>query len=350
MVLSAFDHNDLVLTLFEGMFAPNPWDTFLHRLLARTGAGRIVLEVRGSAAAQVRRVAARGAAGGTLEAERAALDAVRHSGLRASRVYALEELLDFDDPGRRAAQDGKLTSARIGDARLIRVAVPDGVSVSLALLHERAAFGAAESALLTALVPAIGIAAGNLGTAALLRVRLAAADDALARAGISQAVVDRQGHVLAADARWHSATAGAALLTAASSAAGAGGTQMVRAPDGGGQTVLVRPLPAPEINDGSKQQQTGDEPGLAIGAVRRGMPLDAATAAPVIAAELGLTPREAALAAQLAAGRSLVEAGRGLHLTEETARNYSKRIYAKTGTSGQADLVRVILSGLAILT
>lgn len=341
MVLSTFDHNDLVLTLFEGMFAPYPWDTFLHRLLARTGAGRIVLEVRGGAAAQVRRVAARGAAGGTLEAERMALDAVRHAGLRASRVYALEELLDFDDAARRAAQDSALAKARIGDARLIRVAVPEGVSASLALLHERAAFGAAESALLTALVPAIGIAATNLAAAALLRVRLAAADDALARTGIAQVVLDRQGHILAADARWQAEAAPPTL--------GAGETQTVRPPEGYGPAVLMRALPFAANGPDAAGGQEGAAAALAIGAVRRHIPLDPAAAAPVIAAELGLTPREAALAAQLAAGQSLAEAARALHLTEETTRNYSKRIYAKTGTSGQADLVRLILSGLAVL-
>ena len=71
--------------------------------------------------------------------------------------------------------------------------------------------------------------------------------------------------------------------------------------------------------------------------------------APLLARELALTPREAALAACLAAGRSLVEAAHELNLTEETARNYSKRIFAKTGTTGQADLVRRSLGGLAPL-
>jgi DNA-binding CsgD family transcriptional regulator len=35
-------------------------------------------------------------------------------------------------------------------------------------------------------------------------------------------------------------------------------------------------------------------------------------------------------------GETIVEAGRRLRLTSETARNYSKRIYAKTGAAGQA--------------
>lgn len=55
-----------------------------------------------------------------------------------------------------------------------------------------------------------------------------------------------------------------------------------------------------------------------------------------------LTPSEARLALGLARGLSLAEAADSLALTLETVRTYSKRIYAKTGARGQADLVRFI--------
>jgi DNA-binding CsgD family transcriptional regulator len=61
-----------------------------------------------------------------------------------------------------------------------------------------------------------------------------------------------------------------------------------------------------------------------------------------------LTRSEAALAARIAGGASLVEAAEGLGLTIETARNYSKRIYVKTGARGQADLVRIVLEGVRL--
>ena len=56
-----------------------------------------------------------------------------------------------------------------------------------------------------------------------------------------------------------------------------------------------------------------------------------------------LSAREAALAEKLSCGLSIIEAGRDLQLSDETARNYSKRLYTKTGTRGQADLVRKVL-------
>ena len=60
----------------------------------------------------------------------------------------------------------------------------------------------------------------------------------------------------------------------------------------------------------------------------------------------GLLPSEARLALALSRGLTLTEAAADLGLTIETARNYSKKIYAKTGARGQPDLVRFILAGV----
>ncbi|MBC2666632.1 hypothetical protein H7F51_14000 [Novosphingobium flavum] len=332
MALSTFDHNDLVLTLFEGLFAPAPWDTFLHRLLARTRAQRIVLIPAPAALAQ--RVTVRGQ-GNQGVAERAALAALAERGLRTNRVYALEELLDFDDPARRARQGGLLAAAQIGDARLIRVSGTEHQSVEIALLHERTVFGAAESALLTALVPAVAIAAANLAAITLQALQLTAAEDALALLGIGQAVLDPQGQVVTSDPAWQAHHPAPAALAEAARVAAADQVRTPLRTEDGSRTVLVRPLPP------------GRSGAAAIAALRTPRRADPLAAARVIAVELGLSEREAGLAALLAAGRPLVEAGRELRLTPETARNYSKRIYAKTGAKGQADLVRIVLEGLS---
>lgn len=63
----------------------------------------------------------------------------------------------------------------------------------------------------------------------------------------------------------------------------------------------------------------------------------------------GLTPSEARLAWSIAQGLSIAEAAEQNGLTIETARNYSKKIYAKTGARGQVDLVRNILTGVLAL-
>jgi DNA-binding CsgD family transcriptional regulator len=63
----------------------------------------------------------------------------------------------------------------------------------------------------------------------------------------------------------------------------------------------------------------------------------------------GLSRNEARLALSLSRGRSIAQSAEDLGLTLETTRLYSKRIYAKTGTSGQADLVRLILASVVAL-
>lgn len=63
----------------------------------------------------------------------------------------------------------------------------------------------------------------------------------------------------------------------------------------------------------------------------------------------GLLPSEARLALALSRGMSISEAAASFGLTIETARKYSKLIYAKTGARGLPDLVRIVMrSVLAI--
>jgi DNA-binding CsgD family transcriptional regulator len=63
----------------------------------------------------------------------------------------------------------------------------------------------------------------------------------------------------------------------------------------------------------------------------------------------GLTRTEARLAVMLSNGQDLEQIAVGLGVTEQTARTYCKRVFAKTGTRRQADLVRLILTSLANL-
>jgi len=52
----------------------------------------------------------------------------------------------------------------------------------------------------------------------------------------------------------------------------------------------------------------------------------------------------------MAQATSISDAADALGLTIETARNYSKKIYAKTGARGQAELVRIVLTSVLAVT
>lgn len=62
-----------------------------------------------------------------------------------------------------------------------------------------------------------------------------------------------------------------------------------------------------------------------------------------------LTPAESRMAGQLLEGKSVVEAANALRITPQTARVHLKRIFGKTYTSRQSELMRLLLSSPASL-
>jgi DNA-binding CsgD family transcriptional regulator len=67
----------------------------------------------------------------------------------------------------------------------------------------------------------------------------------------------------------------------------------------------------------------------------------------LLQAEFKLTPAQARLAALLHDGVSVKQAARQLGITEGTARQYLRRIFAKTGANRQIDLIREIAWAVA---
>ena len=62
-----------------------------------------------------------------------------------------------------------------------------------------------------------------------------------------------------------------------------------------------------------------------------------------------LTPAEANLAILLARGLSLAEVSEAQSISQHTARAQLKSIFAKTGVSRQAELVRLVIKSVASL-
>jgi DNA-binding CsgD family transcriptional regulator len=109
--------------------------------------------------------------------------------------------------------------------------------------------------------------------------------------------------------------------------------------------VLVAPVP-----EGPRERVFGFTE-MRVAAV---MVVSDPEAAPEPAAEtlsrlFGLTPAVARLAAALAAGRTLAEHAEEAGITQGTSRWHLKALFARTGTSRQAELVRLLLGGIAQL-
>jgi len=63
----------------------------------------------------------------------------------------------------------------------------------------------------------------------------------------------------------------------------------------------------------------------------------------------GLTESESRLVSAIASGDSIDEAAESMGVTVSTARTYLKQVFAKTGTSRQGDLVRMVLTSPALV-
>src|SRR5262249_27192921 len=79
----------------------------------------------------------------------------------------------------------------------------------------------------------------------------------------------------------------------------------------------------------------------AVAAVFISSPPDEQDGAAATAAGFGLTPAETRLLSSLLAGRTLAESAQALGIAMSTARTHLDNIFAKTGVTRQADLVRL---------
>ena len=357
MAFLSTDQRELYLPLMEGLLEDPPWQRFLANLLQRTGARRAALALAPPGSAEpgltVRADAARAASDPPLDLVRlAALGLFPGIAMRTARVYTLGEMLDFDRPAHLGAQRAALGAMRINHARAVHVAAASGGDAWLLLTREREDLGAADSALLAALAPHLTAALTVRAALGRAELRAGIAESALVLLGIGEVAFTASGQVLAADPEAERQLAfradpgplrrlqllpeTARALEAACQALTEASSENRRLIPLGTRHLLLRPAPS-----GSGA--------AVIGVIRSESSALPANAAPILAAIHGLSPREAALAIGLAQGETILEAGGRLGLTPETARNYSKRLYAKTGTSGQAQLVARVLGSLAPL-
>lgn len=228
------------------------------------------------------------------------------AGLRIGRVYTGEELIArvLDPNDLAPAEDHRAIGLR-----------QDGGAAWLTLARRKGLFRAADSAALAALAPHLGQALALSAQIEALARSARASEKTLRHAGLGCLRWDARGRPVAQDAVARELLAGV--------------------PDHFVQTEgdMLRPL-APGIE---LLVQT-DADGQPVGYLRlcpRPLP-----SPEVLARALGLALPEARLARALGQGDSLQEAAARLGLTKETARTYSKQIYAKTGLRGQPDLMR----------
>lgn len=360
------EQDDLVLALLAGARDASPLAAFMQRLLTKAQASRglLLLSPAGSDIGERPEVlqfaAPRAKADAPLDISRLMELGLHPIGsLRPDRIYAVDEMLDYDQPEILARQREALAVMGIRFGRWLRI-VPGGETEAWILLtRETEDFSSAAVAAFSSTVPYLKAALRLLGTLGEERMHRAMAQTALERLGIGQIALDHNGMVLHADALAESVLPfvtmrGGRRLQLPPSANDA----MVRAcrqfsasadPDPSSVCIALNDELALLLRPAAGETPAGVRRAASVGFVRLERREDVPSGARCLRVLHQLSPSEAALAELLSRGSTIAEAGRELNLTEETARNYSKRIYARTGTRGQADLVRIVLGGLAPL-
>lgn len=351
------DETDLLPALYDGPFEQPMWQTFLDRLRQHTQADWAHISFRPPGHAQnsmIRLFSAKASVAAPPVSLFGDVDPVSLRDLRDERVYALSELRT---PFGRWANRTHNDQHPAKDARILFVTEPGGLRAVLELSAQDATFAPADSALLSRMAPHLRrslrsyaeierkkasamLVPQEMGHRNFGWIRLNADATISETSPEAQKLLQhgaglkrtRSGRLIATNPQTDRG------LSAALRAILSGGSAEVRALNISQDPwvdLLFVPAPPSSLDSGNAATVyiQGDNRSLSSRQEQ-------------LAELFGLLPSEARLAVALARGLTIAEAAQSLGLTIETARNYSKKVYAKTGVRGQADLVRFILTSV----
>ena len=360
MALTSSDETDLLIPLHDSSLEAGRFPEFLKRLRQRTRAARASLLVTDGVFSPLLYVALADAsttdpsAGGNAPGA----GVLPLETMRPGRAYALDELTSADPllPARHSEQAGGIV-----DERLVRV-MPQGTLSAWLSLGRTGPCSATDSALLSALAPHLAVAVRSTAAARFDAIGQAITRACLQRSAGGWLAFTADGRVVAREEstaeRVLQATGRLAREGERLSLGQPGATRRLAE----AVAALAADRQAPPcaltlagetridlVLDRADRAAPGlEEAGLVIGFCR--FPDESQNRSPALLADLlGISRREAELAVLVSQGRSLKEAGARMGLTEETARTYSKQLYAKLGLRGQAELVRLVCDSGAAL-
>lgn len=368
-MLSLQDEGDLVGALYDGIFEQPLWSSFLERLRQRVKASYASIIFRPPGApvnSPIELFAGRRSPPELQQLYRTEIykrNPMPYFEQRDGRVYDLLELLDLDLPLHRAFYDDLLVPSEMNRMKIVRVTEPEGVSAWLTIARPKPDFTAADGALLGAVGAHLRRALRSYVAIEREQIRAKVTADVIQRLKFGWISLDAECRVIetsphADDLLRHlpdvkKGRTGRLTITkpsldrelseiVRSHAAGLGGRpralHISRDP-------WIDMLIVPSV---SEETPTGRAPVAIV--YLQGDNWSAADRHEQIAELFGLPPSEARLALALSRGLTIAEAAAELGLTVETARNYSKKIYAKIGARGQADLIRFILTSVLALS
>ena len=356
------DDGGLLAALHEGLFEQPLWHGFLEKFRARVGAPLVSLAFKPvDQETIVELYAGAPMALHRLSAEKHGRVPLPFGQMREARVYTLQELVDMVGPVQQRERAEILAKLGITSMRSVRVTEPGGMDAWLSCADDQEV-GPAVSALLAALVPHLRIALRGFVAFNGEKSRPLATSEAFAQShsgwltlDVQCRIVDMAPHLEQFFQRSSVLRRGRYdRLMPASPAIDRELTRLVKSFAGSGSArskaislsrdplidMLVRPVrdrplsvlspPVAMVYISSDRWSQADRCDHLIDL-------------------FDLLPSEARLAWAIAQGLSISEAAAHLGLTLETARGYSKQVYAKMCVRGQAELVRQIFLSTTFL-
>ena len=367
-MLTARDEDDLLTALYAGSFDQPLWQTFLDRLRARMGAryaGMIFRPPDRPPNSPVEVFSGTRAPPSLNQLYREELyknDPFLGFQMREGRVYSLSDLFIEGDPVHDTFRREVLVPSGIRFMRLVRVSEPSGVSTWLSVSRDRSDFSAADTALLSRLATHFRIALRSHIALEREKMRASIADDVMRRLSFGWISLDANGRVVETTPEAQRMLKyGQSLRIARNGRLVAADPQTERKLSAAIKALASSPGERPRALSVSTDpwvemllaQVSGQGDGTAgtpaMIAYLQGDTQSESDRYEQIAELFGLLPSEARLALALSRGMTIAEAAESLGITVETARNYSKKIYAKMGARGQNDLIRYILTSVLAL-
>ena len=368
MRLTTPDENDLLTALHDGAFDEPLWSTFLNRLRGRVRADSAVILFRSceGQAADITQLRSGRPAPDDVDRRYVEdlyrLDPVPYHQLKANRVYALNEFLNPDNPDHTRFKSEFIDPSGMRYGRILRVEEPGGAEAWCVISRQDQDFQASDTALLAALAPHLRISLRNFMAIEREKVRADISSDMVERLNFGWVTLDARGHVIDLDGHAQRLFRRSETLRRTRQ----------------GRLILALPPADRALSELLRHARAGgsirpqlihvcDEPWLDLLALpvtvdttpQRGRPLltlyiqgdqqRSNERCEQLMAFFDLSLNEAHLALALSRGRTIAEAASELGLTLESARTYTKRIYAKTSTNGQSALIRLILASVIAL-
>lgn len=343
--------NNLLIALYAGMFEQPLWSTFLDQLRSQLGAHYVGIAFRPVGENRLVEL---------FDGDHPPSDLLQlpYRSMREGRIYALEELID---PQQKGLYDALVAPWGMTQIRMVRVTEPSGVEAWLSCAARRDV-GSSMGTLMTLLAPHLRNALRSFIALERERYRSAMTTEMFRRLDFGWLSLDARCRIVEAAPHMETFFQRSNVLrrgrydrlTPLSPAVDRQLASLVKqfAHDAEARPKAINlsrdPLIDMLVSPAPDRSLSIQSPAVAIVYIS-GDRLSQADRCDQLVDLFGLLPSEARLAWAIAQGQSIAEAADELGLTIETARNYSKKIYAKTGSRGQAELVRNILTSVLAL-